>query len=117
MQLDFMRWLTVSVPGEPGRRSSSPRWRRRSSIPRTPSAPATCSARAYIGNFILSTPDCRATYERCSRPGVEFIQEPVEQPYGIDCAARDPFGNEIRIAEQEPRLARVTPAGWLLRRD
>jgi hypothetical protein len=31
--------------------------------------------------------------------GVEFTQEPVEQPYGIDVGLRDPFGNHIRIVQ------------------
>jgi hypothetical protein len=31
--------------------------------------------------------------------GVEFTQEPVEQPYGIDVGIRDPFGNHIRIVQ------------------
>jgi catechol 2,3-dioxygenase-like lactoylglutathione lyase family enzyme len=102
VQLDFMRWLTVSVPGAS-----------QTQIVLAPLAPPLIDpenadrardllTKGYIGNFILNTPDCRATYERLLAAGVEFIQEPVEQPYGIDCAARDPFGNEIRIAEQSP---------------
>jgi catechol 2,3-dioxygenase-like lactoylglutathione lyase family enzyme len=102
VQLDFLRWVTVSVPGAPQQQ-----------IILAPLAPPLVdpdnSARArdllskgLMGNFILSTPDCRATYERLRAAGVEFNQEPVEQPYGMDCAARDPFGNEIRIAEQGP---------------
>ena len=34
--------------------------------------------------------------------GVEFIQEPVEQPYGVECVMRDPFGNQIRIGQSAP---------------
>lgn len=100
VQLDFMRWVTVGVPGEP-----------QLQIVLAPLAPPLVDpenadrardllSKGLLGNFILSTPDCRATYERLLAAGVEFNQEPVEQPYGIDCAARDPFGNEIRIAEQ-----------------
>jgi hypothetical protein len=39
--------------------------------------------------------------------GVEFSQEPTEQSYGIDCALRDPFGNQIRIVQlaANPRAA------------
>jgi catechol 2,3-dioxygenase-like lactoylglutathione lyase family enzyme len=102
VQLDFMRWLTVSVPGDSQQQ-----------IVLAPLAPPIIDpenadrardllSKGYMGNFILSTPDCRATYERLLAAGVEFTQEPVEHPYGIDCAARDPFGNEIRIAEQGP---------------
>jgi hypothetical protein len=28
-----------------------------------------------------------------SRRGVEFLQEPTEQPHGIDAGFRDPSGN------------------------
>ena len=31
--------------------------------------------------------------------GVEFLQEPTEQPYGIDAGFRDPSGNQIRMAQ------------------
>ena len=31
--------------------------------------------------------------------GVEFTQEPVDQPYGTDVGLRDPFGNHIRITQ------------------
>jgi catechol 2,3-dioxygenase-like lactoylglutathione lyase family enzyme len=102
VQLDFMRWVTVGVPGES-----------QLQIVLAPLAPPLIDpenadrardllSKGLMGNFILSTPDCRATYERLLAAGVEFNQEPVEQPYGTDCAARDPFGNEIRIAEQGP---------------
>ena len=102
VQLDFMRWVTVSVPGAP-----------LPQIVLAPLAPPVVDpenaerardllSKGLLGNFILGTPDCRATYERLRAAGVEFSQAPVEQPYGIDCAARDPFGNEIRIAEQGP---------------
>ncbi|HYO84015.1 MAG TPA: VOC family protein [Bryobacteraceae bacterium] len=43
--------------------------------------------------------DCRKTYEELLARGVEFTQEPVEQPYGIDIGLRDPFGNHIRVVQ------------------
>jgi hypothetical protein len=30
---------------------------------------------------------------------VELTEEPVDQGYGIDFGLRDPFGNQIRIAQ------------------
>lgn len=48
---------------------------------------------------ILTTDDCRATYEDLRAKGVEFTEEPTERPYGIDCALRDPFGNPVRITQ------------------
>jgi uncharacterized glyoxalase superfamily protein PhnB len=49
---------------------------------------------------ILTTDDCRALHADLVAKGVEFTEEPTEQPYGIDCALRDPFGNHLRITQQ-----------------
>jgi len=49
---------------------------------------------------IINTDDCRGTYEDLVAKGVEFTQEPVDQSYGVDCALRDPFGNQIRIGNR-----------------
>ena len=32
--------------------------------------------------------------------GVEFQQEPTEQPYGIDAGFRDPSGNQMRMVQE-----------------
>jgi uncharacterized glyoxalase superfamily protein PhnB len=47
----------------------------------------------------FTTDDCIKTYQALLAKGVEFTQEPVEQPYGIDVGLRDPFGNHIRIVQ------------------
>jgi catechol 2,3-dioxygenase-like lactoylglutathione lyase family enzyme len=105
--LGFMRWLTVSVPGEPGREI----FLERPGPPSMDDATAeqvrelvTKGAAGWIG---FTTDDCRRTYEDLVARGVEFSQEPTEQSYGIDCALRDPFGNQIRIVQlaANPRAA------------
>src|SRR5690606_558695 len=99
VDLGFMRWLTVGVPGDP-----------REVLLEVPGPPAMSEeAAAQVRDsltkgalglaFILSTDDCHKTYEELRGKGVEFSQEPTEQPYGIDCALRDPFGNHIRISQ------------------
>jgi catechol 2,3-dioxygenase-like lactoylglutathione lyase family enzyme len=98
--LGFMRWLTVGVPGQPGREILLER----------PGPPALDEATAEQvrelitkgamgGWLIFTTDDCRKTYEVLSAKGVEFIDEPTERPYGIDCGLRDPFGNRLRIGQ------------------
>jgi catechol 2,3-dioxygenase-like lactoylglutathione lyase family enzyme len=56
-------------------------------------------AKGALGGLFFSTDDCRGTYETLKRLGVEFSQEPTEQPYGIDAGLRDPSGNQIRMAQ------------------
>jgi uncharacterized glyoxalase superfamily protein PhnB len=98
--LGFMRWLTVCVPGEPGRQI----------LLEKPGPPAMDDATArQVRELVakgasgftigLTTNDCRKTYEALLAKGVEFTQEPVERPYGIDMGLRDPFGNHIRIVQ------------------
>ncbi len=100
--LEFMRWLTVGVPGQPDREL----------LLEVPGAfidedsadqiRGLLSKGAMGLGFILTTDDCRATFEKLRDDGVDIIQEPEERFYGTDCAVRDPFGNHIRITEPAP---------------
>jgi predicted enzyme related to lactoylglutathione lyase len=58
-------------------------------------------AKGAAGGLFFSTDDCRASYEELKSRGVEFLQEPTEQPYGIDAGFRDPSGNHFRMAQLE----------------
>ena len=44
--------------------------------------------------------DVEATAKELKSKGVELAEEPTEQSYGIDFGLRDPFGNNIRIAQR-----------------
>ena len=100
VDMGFMRWLTISAPGDPDREILLER----------PGPPAHDDATAEqvrelvtkgatgLG-FILTTPDARQTYEELKGKGVEMTQEPVEHFYGIDFGVRDPFGNNLRITQ------------------
>ena len=98
--LGFMRWLTVGVPGQPGR----------DILLEVPGPPSVDNASADQLRELVSkgatgftvgftTDDCRKTYETLLAKGVEFTQEPTEHLYGIDVGLRDPFGNHIRIVQ------------------
>lgn len=100
MNLGFMRWLTVGVPGQPGR----------DILLELPGPPAmdeatsqqvrelvTKGATGFAVGF--STADCHGVYETLLAKGVEFTQEPTERDYGIDMGLRDPFGNHIRVVQ------------------
>jgi catechol 2,3-dioxygenase-like lactoylglutathione lyase family enzyme len=98
--LGHMRWVTLAVPGDPGREIVL-------ELPGPPIHDEATAAQARElvtkgaagGWLIFRTDDCRATYDELVARGVEFTQEPVEQFYGTDCALRDPFGNHIRISQ------------------
>ncbi|MEW1658787.1 MULTISPECIES: VOC family protein [unclassified Streptomyces] len=100
VDMGFMRWLTVGVPGEPGRQILLEK-------PGPPSMSEETAAQvrdlvtkgAMGGWLIFTTDDCRKTYETLRERGVEFTEEPTERPYGIDCGLRDPFGNRIRFTQ------------------
>jgi catechol 2,3-dioxygenase-like lactoylglutathione lyase family enzyme len=98
--LGFMRFLTVTLPGDSGRQILLEK-------PGPPAMdPATADeVRALLtkgragGHLFFRTSDCQGAYEELRAKGVEFTQEPTQQPYGIDFGLRDPFGNHIRVAQ------------------
>jgi len=113
--LGNMRWLTVGPPEQPELQL----------VLMLPGPPAYDEATAQEirelvakggggGGLIFETDDCRGAYEKLRAAGVEFIQEPTQRFYGIDCALRDPFGNPIRIT-QPPAGPVVVPSADELR--
>ncbi|GAA1913419.1 VOC family protein [Nocardioides hwasunensis] len=96
IDMGFMRWLTVGVPGQD------------TSIllelvggPQHDEATATqvreLVTKGALGGIFLISTNVHATYAALRDAGVEITQEPVTQPYGTDFGIRDPFGNQIRI--------------------
>src|SRR5215470_216460 len=100
MNLGFMRWLTVGVPGDSSREILL-------ELPAPPSVDGQAAdqirelvSKGATGFTVgFTTDDCRRTYEVLLAKGVEFTQEPVEREYGTDIGLRDPFGNHIRIVQ------------------
>jgi catechol 2,3-dioxygenase-like lactoylglutathione lyase family enzyme len=52
------------------------------------------------GGLFFSTDDAEKSYDELKSRGVEFTQEPTEQPYGIDAGFRDASGNHFRMAQR-----------------
>jgi predicted enzyme related to lactoylglutathione lyase len=107
--LGFMRWLTVFLPSDPERHI----------LLEKPGPPAlsdetAAEIRGLVSKgasglaMILNTGDCRKTYDELVAKGVEITQEPTEQPYGIDCGIRDPFGNHIRVTQPAAVMGEIT---------
>ena len=55
---------------------------------------------------VFYTADCRATYEELKAKGVEFVQPPVDRPYGVEAVLKDPFGNWFSMTQPKPMPSR-----------
>ncbi|HEX6328288.1 MAG TPA: VOC family protein [Jiangellaceae bacterium] len=93
------RWLTVGPP-------ASPEFQLAISVPGPPTHDEETAAmlRTLLAKGALSagawhTDDCRKTFAEYSARGVEFLQEPVDRPYGVEAVFRDPFGNWYSLNE------------------
>jgi catechol 2,3-dioxygenase-like lactoylglutathione lyase family enzyme len=117
--LGFMRWLTVTYPGQ----------RDLQLLLEKPAPPAYDEATAeQIRELvtkgaagmaaIIAVDDVHKTYEELVAKGVEFTEEPTERFYGTDCGLRDPFGNPLRIGTPKegtvdfPEPGRVSAGDW-----
>ncbi|MEP6811842.1 MAG: VOC family protein [Actinomycetota bacterium] len=99
-EMGNFRWLTVGVPGQPDVSLVL------MSVPGPPvfdeetrAEITALMAKGAAGGLFFSTDDCRKSYEELMARGVEFQQEPTEQPYGIDAGLRDPSGNSMRMVQ------------------
>jgi predicted enzyme related to lactoylglutathione lyase len=94
------RWLTVGVPGQedvsvvlmaiPGPPVFDDETRQKI---------GELMAKGAATALFFATDDIQSTYQELKSRGVEFQQEPTEQPYGIDAGFRDPSGNSMRMAQ------------------
>ena len=98
-ELGNFRWLTVGLPGQDVAIALM-------AVPGPPVFDAetrdqikTLVAKGAASGLFFATDDCQASYEELKARGVEFQQEPTEQPYGIDAGFRDPSGNQMRMAQ------------------
>jgi catechol 2,3-dioxygenase-like lactoylglutathione lyase family enzyme len=99
-ELGNFRWLSVGVPGQDVAIV----------LMAVPGAPVfddetrqqilDLLAKGASGGLFFTTEDCRSSYEQLAARGVEFTQEPTEQPYGVDAGFRDPSGNQFRMVER-----------------
>jgi catechol 2,3-dioxygenase-like lactoylglutathione lyase family enzyme len=105
-ELGNYRWLTVGPPDQPDVSVLL------NAIPAPPVIDAATAdqirslmGKGWAGNVLLTTDDAQASYEELKARGVEFAEPPEERPYGIDCAFRDPSGNQFRLTQvREPAV-------------
>ena len=105
-EMGNFRWLTVAPPGQDNIAVVL------MAIPAPPVMDAETAqqvrglmAKGFAGTVFLETDDVRKDYDQLSKRGVEFSEQPEERPYGIDCAFRDPSGNNIRLTQRSPMPA------------
>jgi len=98
-ELGNFRWLTVGLPGQDVALALM-------AVPGPPvfdqetrDQITALMAKGAAGGLFFSTDDVKGTYEELKKRGVEFQQEPTEQPYGIDAGFRDPSGNSARMMQ------------------
>ena len=99
-EMGNFRWLTVGVPGQDTAITLM-------AVPGPPvfddetrNQIVSLMAKGASGGLFFTTDDCRAAYEELKGRGVEFQQEPTDQPYGVDAGFRDPSGNNFRMAKR-----------------
>ncbi|HEX2434065.1 MAG TPA: VOC family protein [Gaiellaceae bacterium] len=100
-EMGNFRWLSVGVPGQedvaivlmavPGPPVFEEETREQIK---------SLLAKGASGGLFFETDDVQRTYDELRSRGVEFQQEPTEQPYGIDAGFRDPSGNSMRMAQR-----------------
>ena len=56
-------------------------------------------AKGAMPPLVLVVADCRAAYDRFSKAGVEFTQEPIERYGSVDASFRDPSGNGWKLIQ------------------
>jgi catechol 2,3-dioxygenase-like lactoylglutathione lyase family enzyme len=100
-EMGNFRWLSVGVPGQPDVAIT---------LMAVPGPPVfdeetrqkimDLMAKGAASGLFFSSDDVQSTYENLKSRGVEFQQEPTEQPYGVDAGFRDPSGNQMRVAQR-----------------
>jgi predicted enzyme related to lactoylglutathione lyase len=101
-EMGNFRWLSVGVPGQSDVAITL------MAVPgppvfdeQTQAQIKALVAKGAASGLFFATDNCQASYEELKSRGVEFQQEPTEQPYGIDAGFRDPSGNHMRMAQRQ----------------
>jgi len=99
-EMGNFRWLSVGIPGQDVSITLM-------AIPGPPvfddetrESINKLLAKGASGGLFFATDDAQKSYDELTDRGVEFTQEPTEQPYGIDAGFRDASGNHFRLAQR-----------------
>jgi catechol 2,3-dioxygenase-like lactoylglutathione lyase family enzyme len=92
-----MRWLTVAAPGDEHQLLLSAIDQHIPPVDQD--AMRELVAKGNLAVFVR-VDDVDLVFESLRAAGVEILQEPIDEPYGVrDCAVRDPSGNHVRLSQ------------------
>lgn len=98
-----MRWVTVGPPSQPDVNIVlEPPVADPGTSPTDREAIGDLLAKGLLGGLVLTCAELEQTFEHLEATGVDIVQEPMDQDWGVrDFAVRDPAGNMIRIGQAE----------------
>jgi catechol 2,3-dioxygenase-like lactoylglutathione lyase family enzyme len=98
-----MRWLTVAAPGDTHELLLAAVDHHIPPVDRD--AMRELVAKGDFALF-LQADNVDKVFESLRATGIEILQEPIDQPYGVrDAAVRDPSGNHLRLSQPLTRQA------------
>jgi predicted enzyme related to lactoylglutathione lyase len=100
-EMGNFRWLSVGIPGQEVSITLM-------AVPGPPvfdedtrAQIEALMAKGASSGLFFTTDDIQASHAEMKERGVEFTQEPTEQPYGVDAGFRDPSGNHFRMMQSQ----------------
>jgi len=100
-ELGNFRWVTVGPTGQDGTAIVL------MAIPGPPVMDDATKAqvqdlmgKGFATALFFTTDDAQGVYDRFVAAGVDVLDKPTTQPYGIDFGFRDPSGNHYRVAQR-----------------
>jgi catechol 2,3-dioxygenase-like lactoylglutathione lyase family enzyme len=93
------RWLTVQYPDQPTFQLGLFKPQPPTVDEATAATLEEVVAKGAMPPLVLVVDDCRAAYDRFSKVGVEFTQEPIERYGSVDASFRDPSGNGWKLIQ------------------
>ncbi|GAB1820089.1 VOC family protein [Herbidospora sp. RD11066] len=96
-----MRWLTVGAKNQPDVEITLTVPGPPALDPESAEALKKLIAKGVLGAGVFTTDDIRGDYETLKARGVEFLQEPVDRPYGIEAIFRDDSGTWFSFTQRK----------------
>jgi catechol 2,3-dioxygenase-like lactoylglutathione lyase family enzyme len=97
---DNFRWLTVGPKGQPNLEIVLYEVKHAGMMDEgTVNQLQAVLKEGKMGGGVFEADDCQKTYEELTKKGVTFIQEPKQQPYGVEAIFTDGCGNWFSLTQ------------------